>query len=169
MTTQETCLGRLAQQWISSVQPKGFLFQAIGLLIFLVQGFLQFKRDIIKLRLWWCHKLHELCKFYRTNWKLKSEVFKRWQEWYICLQIKDTNIITMQCTILPGSNIQVCQNSSRGTNKLPLIIFLLLLEPIGSSSPKFGNDEKSSTYVRHESNAISLLCSAQAFPYPSFR
>ena len=42
-------------------------------------------------------------------------------------------------------------------------------EPIGSSSPKFGNDEKSATYVRKLSNDISILCNAQAFPYPNFR
>ena len=45
----------------------------------------------------------------------------------------------------------------------------LFSEPVGSSAPKFSNDEKSATYVRHESMNIALLCSAQAFPYPSFR
>ena len=45
----------------------------------------------------------------------------------------------------------------------------LFLEPIGSSSPKFGNDEKSATYVREQSKDIDILCNAQAFPYPNFR
>lgn len=43
------------------------------------------------------------------------------------------------------------------------------LEPIGSSVPKFSNDDKSDTFFYGMNHPIAMLCLAQAFPVPSFR
>ena len=43
------------------------------------------------------------------------------------------------------------------------------VEPIGSASPKFTSDTKSSTYERVSGSAISVTCPAQGFPLPAFR
>ena len=46
---------------------------------------------------------------------------------------------------------------------------ILLLEPIGGSSPKFSYDSKSSTLFRTMGQAFSLSCPAQGSPVPSYR
>ena len=45
----------------------------------------------------------------------------------------------------------------------------LILEPIGSSIPKFSTDDKSDSFSRSMGRSIALHCPAQGHPLPSFR
>ena len=47
--------------------------------------------------------------------------------------------------------------------------FSNIVEPIGSSKPKFPEDISSKTINREQSNEVTLLCPAQGYPLPAFR
>ena len=45
----------------------------------------------------------------------------------------------------------------------------LILDPIGTSAPKFSIESKTSSLVRDSLKSLSLSCSAQSSPVPTFR
>ena len=47
--------------------------------------------------------------------------------------------------------------------------FLIYLEPIGGSKPKFSQKSESLTFTEKAQQTLSLLCPAMGSPLPSFR
>lgn len=43
------------------------------------------------------------------------------------------------------------------------------VEPVGYKSPVFSSDAESARFRKRSSNDLSVLCSAQGYPAPSFR
>ena len=48
-------------------------------------------------------------------------------------------------------------------------VVLFLLEPVGSSRPKFSEDISLKGLIREEVKTVTLVCPAQSYPLPSFR
>ena len=48
-------------------------------------------------------------------------------------------------------------------------IISLVIEPVGTSKPRFSDDVSSKTLKRNELGEITLVCPAQAHPIPAYR
>lgn len=50
-----------------------------------------------------------------------------------------------------------------------LTLMIHFIEPIGYKAPSFATDSKISSFDRETNSMVTLLCPAQAYPYPSYR
>jgi hypothetical protein len=68
---------------------------------------------------------------------------------------------------ISSSGIQVSLDKSTVVKQTSLTIGVL--EPIGSTKPKFSEDVNSKSINRVEGSAVTLVCPAQGSPMPAFR